>query len=250
MKRSLAIILALVLAVSAMSACSININFGGKNENPTEKNVDSDIELPTVEIPTVPELPTEVEVGKLEDYVGTYKEKTQTYNDGQKNVLRIPEILIDGADAKKANTEIVTHFGAIFESEKYSGGLNSVDYEAYLNGSTLSVAITGRLDGGNTVGLAYNFDVISGDMLTNKELCAVIGEDYEDMLSDLGASMEDSYDERFGKLPQNDTERAKTFAKDNLEASTLYLNKNGDTMALCMFYAAVGGGQFMTQVEL
>ena len=79
MKRSLAIILALVLAVSAMSACSININFGGKNENPTEKNVDSDIELPTVEIPTVPELPTEVEVGKLEDYVGTAKEKELSF---------------------------------------------------------------------------------------------------------------------------------------------------------------------------
>lgn len=249
MKRSLAIILALVLAVSAMSACSININFGGKNENPTEKNVDSDIELPTVEIPTVPELPTEVEVGKLEDYVGTAKEKELSFGDGNKNTLRIPEIKLDSADAKKVNAEIDKKFADAFASEKYAG-IVKLDYEGYLNGSTLSVAVTAKIEGGNTDGLAYNFDVTSGKRLDNKALCAVIGKDYEDMLSDLGAAMEDSYDERFGKLPQNDTERAKTFAKDNLEASTLYLNKNGDTMALCMFYAAVGGGQFMTQVEL
>ena len=250
MKQSLAIILALVLAVSALGACSININIGGnETQAATENSIIPGVELPTTEIPTSPELPTEVKVGKVDDYVATAKEKELSFGDGNKNTLRIPEIKLDSADAKKVNAEIDKKFADVFASEKYAG-IVKLDYEAYLNGSTLSVAVTAKIEGGNTDGLAYNFDVTSGKRLDNKAMCEVIGKDYDDMIDDIKDAMEDSYNERFGQLPGNDTERAKTFAKENLEASTVYLNGQGDAMALCMFYAAVGGGRFMTQVEL
>lgn len=244
MKRILALLLAAIVAVSVLSACSININLGGQSTEEPQSDDGTTIEIPTIEIPT-----EEIPIGTVDDYVRVYKEKNATYGDGNKNVLRIPEILLDSEDAKAANDEIVEKYGKVFTSEQ-TGGIVNLDYEAYLNDSVLSVIVTVKVDGGNTDGLGYNFDVLTGKKLSNKELCEVIGEDYEEKLTQLGEAMEISYDERFGKLPSNDTERAKTFEKSNLEASTLYLNDSGNWMAIALFYAAVGGGHFMTQVEL
>ncbi len=247
MKRTLAFILALVLAVSVLSSCSININIG-VTEAPTEFDF-GEIEIPSIEIPTDPEPPTEFEVGDVDDYVGVYKEKTLTFGDGNKNVLRIPEIKLDSADAKAANAEIVEKYGDVFASDR-SNGIISLDYDAYLNGTILSVVVTSKVDGGNTYGVAYNFEVVSGDGLDNKAVCDAAGKDYQEALEELSDEMRDAYDDRFGQLTKNESMRDKTFAQDNLEASVFYLDGSNDVIALVVFYAAVGGGYFMTQIEL
>jgi len=247
MKRTLAVILALIFVTAAFSACSINININKPTEDSgtTEASTEA-----ATEAATETAEPTTAPVGTLDDYVKTAKENTVTYGDGNTNTLRIPEILIDSADAKAANQEIESKFGAAVNSGDSYQGIYSLDYEAYLNGTALSVVVISKHDGGNTYGLAYNFDVLTGNKLDNKQICDAAGENYEEELADLREELEEYYEEKYGAMPGNDAEREKTYSDDNLRQAVMYLDNDGDIMALVDIYAAVGGGHWVVQLDL
>ena len=241
MKRTAAIILALLFVVAALGACSVNININ----KPTEAESTSQ---PVTE--TATEAATEPAVGTLADYVKTGKEKSVTYGDGNTNTLRLPEILIDSADAKAANEELNTRFGEAFNSNVEYAGIYSLDYEASLNGKLLSVVTNGKFEGGNTSALAYSFDVTTGNKLDNQQICDAAGKDYAQVISDLRKKTEEYYEEKFGSMPGNTAERDKTYSDENLKQSVLYLDEDGEISALVNIYAAVGGGHWVTEIDL
>ena len=251
MKRTLAILLTLVFITAALGACSINININ----KPTEatETAQSDTEAASeaaTEAATSAAEPTTASIGTLGDYVKTAKEATVTYGDGNTNTLRRPEIMIDSSDAKAANEEIQSKYGAVFDSGDSHQGAYYLDYEAYLNGNILSVVIISKYDGGNTYGLAYNFDVLTGGRLDNKQICDAVGEDHEEELADLREELEEYYEEKYGTMPGNDAEREKTYSAENIGKAVMYLDGEGDIAALVDVYAAVGGGHWVIQLDL
>ena len=246
MKRTIAIILAIIFVVAALSACNINININ----KPTEAETTASQPVTEKATEAATEAATEVVIGTLADYVKTGKEKTVTYGDGNTNTLRLPEILLDSADAKAANDELNSRFGEAFNSDVEYAGIYALDYETSLNGKVLSVVTTGKFEGGNTYGLAYSFDVTTGKKLGNQQICEAAGKDYADVLGDLREETEEYYEEKFGSMPGNDAEREKTYSDENLKQSVLYLDEDGDIKALVNIYAAVGGGHWVTEIDL
>lgn len=246
MKRTIALLLILIFALAALSACSINININ----KPTEADSTAASSEAATQAATESDEPTAAPIGTLSDYVKTGKEATVTYGDGNTNTLRIPELLLDSADAKAANEELQSKFGSALDNGSSYSGMYALDYEAYLNGSVLSVVTVGKYDGGNTYGLAYNFDVLTGKKLDNKQVCDMSGENYEEELADLREELEEYYEEKYGSMPGNDAEREKTFSDDNLKQAVMYLDNDGDFMALVDVYAAVGGGHWVVQLDL
>jgi len=245
MKRTAAIILALLFVAAALAACSVNININ----NPTEaESTAQTVTEAATEAAT--QAATEPAVGTLADYVKTGKEKSVTYGDGNTNNLRLPEILIDSADAKAANDEFNERFGEAFNSNVEYAGIYALDYEASLNGKLLSVVTTGKFEGGNTSALAYSFDVTTGKKLDNQQICDAAGKDYAQVISDLRKKTEEYYEEKFGSMPGNTAEREKTYSDDNLKQSVLYLDEDGGISALVNIYAAVGGGHWVTEIDL
>ena len=159
-------------------------------------------------------------------------------------------ILIDSTDAEAANQELESRFGEALDNGNSYSGMYALDYEAYLNGSVLSVVTVGKYDGGNTYGLAYNFDVLTGKKLDNKQVCDAAGENYEGEIVDLREELNEYYEEKYGTMPGNDAEREKTFSDENLSKAVLYLDGDNDFMALVDIYAAVGGGHWVVQLDL
>lgn len=192
---------------------------------------------------------TQASVGALTDYVRTAKQSSFTFSEGNTKTYRIPEIVLDSADATAANKEIMERFGGDVQEYTDYSPVISLDYEAYLNDKLLSVIVTGKYDGGNSYGLCYTFDVTSGNGLNNSTLCSVTGRSYNDVLEMLKMNLTTLYDDRFGNLPGNEGERNKTLDSENISAAKLYLDGDGKMMAMTDFYAAVGGGHWIESVS-
>lgn len=255
MKRLIALLLTVIFVMSALGACSFLGIPLGRRPAPTAP-------APTAPAPTAAPAetaapPTEapaatapVSIGTLGDYVKTLKEKEVSFGNGKTNTLRLPEILLDSADAKAANSEIVEKYGEIVNGEANSTGAYALDYEAYLNDRILSVVVTAKYDGGNSYGLAYNFDVTTGKALDSAAVCEATGKSYGDMLDKLYDELVDYYEDKWGTLPGNETEKEKTYNYANLKAAVMYLDGDGDLTALVDTYAAVGGGHWIAQIEV
>ena len=184
------------------------------------------------------------EIGALSDYVKTAKEATQSFSDGNTVTYRLPEILLDSSDAAAANKEIMDEYGDDCKTYDDYSPISKLDYEATLYDKYLSVIVTTNVDGGNSYGLCYCFDVTTGSKLNNETLCSMTGHDYNTAIETLTANVTAGYDESYSKLPGNDSEREKTLASDNISASKMYLDESGKLMSLVDIYAAVGGGHW------
>ncbi|MBQ6337081.1 MAG: hypothetical protein IJI50_07610 [Ruminococcus sp.] len=250
MKRITAILLTALMLCAALSACSININLNQPTEQPAETSAPA-TQAATAAPETQP-APTAAPIGKLSDYVRDAASSTVTLSDGREQVYRFPEILLASADAEAINKELADRFHKdIPSNEEQALNLTTLDYEAYLNGSTLSVVTIIGYNGGNTYGVAYNIDVQTGKRMDNEAVAAAYGMAYSTAMTDLKDELTDDYDEKWGMLgANNDQERAKTLADENVKASLLYIDDDGDLMALVETYAAVGGGHFIMQVEV
>ena len=246
MKRVLALLFVCIFAVTALSACSIIP--GIRTQRPTEPVYVTPTSAPDIEISET-QAPTEVSVGTLDSYVKTAKKASFTFEGGNTKTYQIPEILLDSSDAAAANSEIMERFGDdVKEYDEYSPVV-SLDYEAYLNDVYLSVIVTGTFDGGNSYGLCYTFNVTNGNELNSATLCSATGRDYNTALSDLTENVTEEYDEKFGTLPGNDSERSKTLDSANIQAAKMYLDGSGNLMAMVDIYAAVGGGHWVYSIS-
>ncbi len=248
MKRTIALIISALILVASLSACSVNVNLSASTEPETAPATET--VQPTSAPATLAPAETEPQIGELGDYVKTLSETTYTFSDGKSNTLRIPEILLDSKDAKYANNEIKNRFGeAVKGSDNYTGAYE-LDYEAYLTGKVLSIVIFAKYEGGNSYGLGYNFDVMSGDRLDNAAVCAEAGKTLSETRATLVSALELYYDQKWGNLQGNDTMRKKTFADDNIDSAVMYLDSSGYIYVLIDTFAAVGGGHFAIKLAI
>ena len=248
MKRITAILLTALMLCAALSACHINININQPTQ--TVDATDAPAAVTATQAPAT-EAATEAPVGTLKDYVKDAMSSTVTLSDGKDHVYRYPELMLTSPDAIAINTEIADRFFKdIPTNEEDAINLTKLDYEAYLNGTTLSLVTTVGYNGGNTYGVAYNIDVQTGKRMYNDAVASAYGLDYDAALTKLKDALTEEYDEKWSTLQGNEKERAKTFTDDNLKAAILYIDGEGDLMALAETYAAVGGGHFIMQVEV
>lgn len=262
MKRILSLLLWVLLTAVVISACSININI-----NPTEqKTQTAATEAATVTVADMtqaaPGAPADANAisksvaetlppaGTLDSYVKDAVSSTVTLQDGSERIFRLPEICLNSDDADEANQEILDRFYDDVPKNGDEIHVSVLDYEAALNGGILSVVIVGRYDGGNSYGLGYVFDVAGGERLDNEALCRAIGMDYTVACSELRDELTEYYEETYGMMPENDAEREKTFSEENLSTAVFYQDDDGELNALAQVYAAVGGGHWVTKLDI
>ena len=244
MKTLISIICSVVLLISLLSACGTDI---AKPTETAESGSTAPTEKESVNAPT--ETAAKVDIGTVDDYVSEAETRTIIYNGEVIGTAHIPEIKLDSEDARITNEEIRDKI--LKELENNDTGFNSVDYEAGLRNTVLSVFIEANVDGGNVYGLCYDLDVVSGESLKSDELCAKIGVGYSDVLNTVRNNLTVYYDEKYSSLPDemNKTYREKTISNDNLLAAKLYVNKEGKLMAMTDIYATVGGGHWIAKIE-
>lgn len=251
MKKKIALICAVMLIAAVCGGCS---GFGGgktsssqpsssaaETQAPPATQAPEATVAPTTPATAAPETqaPADSSIGELSEYVRTAKESGN---------LRLPEILLDSDDAAAANAEIMAQYGAYVDDPESHNYVGALDYEAYLNQNVLSVLITGKLDGGNSFGQCYTFDVTTGKELSNEELCSLTGRDHSAASSTLKTNLTSYYDEKYSNLPANDELRNQTLSDQNVGASKMYLDGSDKLMALVQTFAAVGGGKWVATI--
>lgn len=252
MKRIMAIICAVILIGTVFSACNL---FQKPNHEPTQSTPSAVVteasatqaveETEASQATAVPATQAPADGGTLSDYVRTAKEAQVS----DSKTLRLPEILLDSADADAANSEIMTRFGEYVDDPEANNYVISLDYEAYLNGEILSVMVSGSFDGGNSYGQCYSFDVTTGVKLSNAALCTMSGHDYDTAKTALKTNLTTYYDEKYSGMPGNDEMRDQTLDDANITAAIMYLDGSGKLMAMTDIYAAVGGGHWVTSIS-
>ena len=264
MKRLLTLLLAGILAAVALSACT---SLPGKKTEPTDASLptyvpssktaqsddakdDNEKQDPDVASSTasdeVKDDPSDVVIS---DYVKNAKESVIVLPGGGEKRCAIPEFLFDTDDAKAANSEIMEKHGDYFEDPEAHNYVSELNYEAYLYDKYLSVSIKSRLDGGNTTGQSYCFDVTTGNELSSEKLCSMIGRDYNTAISTLKTNLTSYYDDKYSKLQGNDEMRNKTLADNNIKASKMFLNESHQLTATVSIFAAVGGGNWVETIS-
>ena len=263
MKRLLTLLLAGVLAASALSACSV---LPKKKTYPTdaplptyvpsskkaqsEKEKDEEQQDPDVASSTASdEVKDDPSDAVISDYVKNAKESVIVLPGGGEKRCAIPEILFDTDDAKAANSEIMEKHGDYFDDPESHDYVSELNYEAYLYDKYLSVYIKSKVDGGNTSGLSYCFDITTGNELNSEKLCSMTGHDYNTAISALKTNLTSYYDDKYSKLPKNSDYRDKTLADSNIKASKMFLNESHQLTATVSIYAAVGGGNWVETIS-
>ena len=186
---------------------------------------------------------------QLSELVKNARETVIVQNGGTEKRCRIPEILLDSSDAKAANSGIIEKYGEIFDAPDQHSYILALDYQAYLYDKFLSVYINCRVDGGNSDGLCFCFDITTGKLLDSKTLCSMLGRDYSTVLDKLKANLTSYYDEKFSMLQDNDEMRSQTLADSNLDSSKMFLNEDHQLTAMVNVFAAVGGGRWVETIS-
>lgn len=259
MKRLTALLLAGMLAMTALSACSspkkedkasatdapsATYASSAKNEKSGEE-VDTDVASSNA---SDEERKNDPASAALSDYIKNAKESVIILPGGSEKRCAIPEILIDSSDAKAANREIVEKYGDYFDDPEGHNYVTELNYEAYLYDKFLSVYVKNKVDGGNSYGLCYCFDITNGNELSAEKLCSMTDHDYNTAISVLKTHLTSYYDDKYSQLPSNDEMRSQTLADSNIKASKLFLNDAHELTAMVQIYAAVGGGNWVETI--
>ena len=261
MKRLTALLLAGMLAASALSACTSSPKKEEKTSatdvpssayasssksDKSGEEVDTDVASSNA---SDEEMKSDPAAAALSDYIKNAKESVIILPGGGEKRCAIPEILMDSSDAKAANNEIMEKYGDYFNDPEGHEYVIELNYEAYLYDKFLSVYVKSKVDGGNTSGLCYCFDITDGSELSTEKLCSMTDRDYNTAIGALKTNLTSYYDDKFGKLPGNDEMRSQTLADSNIKASKLFLNDAHELTAMVQIYAAVGGGNWVETIS-
>ena len=217
-----------------------------------------DDETPAATEPvTEPETSTEdPKPGPISDYIGVLREVTfenKSYSPAVKQTFRLPEILIDSADAREVNDEILEKYGSIMDAAASpdSSVYNTfLDYDSYLTGSILSVVINAEYGSGHEWHYSvYNFDVTTGKKLTNRTLCKMIGTDWDTMKSTLKSVLKTFFVNNWPQY-ENTQSMYSTLDSETLETARLFIGNTRKVRALCTIYIAAGSGQLQRFVDI
>lgn len=215
-----------------------------------------------VVIETTP--PAVIQPAKTKDsYITVGLSETFSYTDKTGNVYnavyKIPKIDIDSEDAEAANEEINEKYLNDFASANNevaahnSLTCDSLDYDSYQDETILSVLIR-RVYFSHTVDYSvYNFNVKTGKLLSNEELCEAIGTSYEKTMAMLQSKLKYDYAGKYATAsrPKNyEEDLEKTMSEENLKASQFFLDSKGKLNAVCKEYTSVGTGEFSVVLSL
>lgn len=201
---------------------------------------------------------------KAEDYVRTEKECEIKYGGsflitgeevgGSKTArCRQPQLTIDSADAKAVNSEIKANTDQFFDgyskNPDYPMGRN--DYVCYINGNILSLVNEFRsTDTPNSSFLVYNFNVETGELLSNSDIMSAAGVNEAEAYKMVKGDMLPRFKELEGKASnptlesQIETVQSRTLASENVTKSDFFLNGDGKLCACYRYYWVAGAENY------
>ena len=225
----------------------------GKNEKATEEVTEEVTEAQTEE-------PTEtLTVG---DYVYTKIEKNlpspgsflltgEQGNGGELVPVRMPQLKLDSADAKRINNEITQDCASRIDDLEKSAPVHPsgrIDYAAYLNKNILSLIIEKRsADTPNSYFTVYNLDVTTGEEISYGKLVSLSDKSNDEVTDMLKNEITALFDK---PLPSANASMAdslknakdKSLSDDNLSAAMYYFNGEGQ-LAVAYRYHWIAGAE-------
>lgn len=180
-------------------------------------------------------------------FVSDYKNVTVTEKDANNSEYtseyRVPKILLDSEDAKKANTELEDNYNKWYNAFKsisssqpgdILGTMKKIDYEAYVDMDILSVVVEYTHFEYSFVEYdVYNFDLKTGKRIDNKSIIQNVGVSFYNMYTALAKNISQKI--KSYNFTDEKKYNQKSTTKGNLDASKLYIADN-KLMAVCRAY--------------
>ena len=197
-------------------------------------------------------------------YVTVEKQKTYQLNDGRSVTYRIPKINLNGSDAADANKAIKKAYSSIFTAtedaikKKFYDVNKSLDYEAYLNGSILSVVITNAYPWNQYIEYdVYNFNVKTGKRVENKVILSAKNTTFSAAKNNIKALIRKEYVSILdaNKSSEVGLKAAKSQLTESLKDASLkksrfYLDAKGALSAMYPIHMPAGAGQYYRNTSL
>ena len=268
-KQLLAGFVALAAAAAALSGCN-----GGGSEvsvSQTESSAVQPATIPeTIEAATTaPEPTTQKPEYNAEDYVRTDKECEIEYSgaflitgeevrSSETARCRQPQLTINSADAQAVNSEIKERTDSIIdEIAKSDRPWCRTDYVCYINGNILSLVNELRsVDTPNSSFLVYNFNVETGERLSNSDIFSAAGISDDKACEMVKADMTPRFDELEGKASNPTLEsqineaREKTLADENVNSADFFFDGEGNLCTCYRYYWVAGAENYGTVASL
>lgn len=177
------------------------------------------------------------------------------YNNSKVDVTyKIPKILLNGNDVDEANDEIVKKYEDAFKSAEDCVNYKAwelqnteLNYEYYVYGNILSVLIYHKYPYNNyTEYSVYNFDVLTGKRLNNKEMVNQLSLDYSAIKKSIVSAINNSFSVvgGFGTDDYVNERYLKSISEENIEASCIYIGSNNQLMVMYRIYLPAGAAVY------
>ena len=247
--KSFKILCLTVLLCLSFCACQ---GKGGKAADASE--LTPELTVPSTQPSTASNAGDAVVVGREETY--SY---TDQNNSTHTTVYRIPALNFDTAEARQINGIINSMYSDAFNTAEHAQAtqqqlpLASLDYSANLNDDVISLLIKSE-DQSHTVTYAvFNYNKTTGQHMDNTALLEYLQLDYDQTFAQLKAALEDDYYSKFKyeNFPDDYYYQLELTVGDTaVQASSLYLNENGELFAVCTERASVGKGEFQVLLKV
>ena len=215
----------------------------------------------TVPVTTKPVQPTTVPVTTkpaesttapqpAESYLTFYRQGTY-YNNLRKSEesYAMPLFQLSSDSVNAANEALKAQYESclsdiyVYETQPFSDGVYRVSYQAWRNGSVVSLCVEMKMGSGVYRYAVYSVDVNSGKVLDNNGIAAYLGTTMDALQPSVRLAMENGYRERFASFADANSKRYQmTMADDNVHAARLFLRDNNELcVAFTCYYEAQAG---------
>lgn len=268
MKKTLSIMIAIIL-ITVLAGCSDQSKQTSKYEAPTIAQATAvtaaSAEPETTQAPTDALQETAAPVTETteplsaEDYIKIYEEGSYIWKGSNTEESYIlPLFNIDSSDAENINGELMTAYEEALRqmknhetNEQIPEGTYAVSYEAYLNGTILSLCVEEKSSA--PAYLVYNIDVATGKEVKNDGIAAHFGMTTEALHDSILAAVDSDYRSRYSNLAEKNSSRYQmTVSEENISAARPFIAENNELKVTCTWYweAMIGQGQYITDVSL
>lgn len=193
----------------------------------------------------------------LEELVTVYRSEHLVYTDSLGNeydiTVALPWVNLNTPDGRDCNWELQHELEEYLDEaisyleDGLSTHIKEIGYDAWLWNNTLTVLVWQYTTYEDDTYFVYTFDLETGKQMTNDEIAALWGADqtWQQTLAD---TMGETYREKYKSMTEDEFYREQlemTTSQENILASKLYPNADGEAMVSCLIYSLAGAYAYM-----